>query len=135
MSFSLGGMAMRLFRCALLSVFIAPVLTFAQESFIPPLIVQPLDETTRTVLKGNTHPLARQQFDQGAAPPSLPMERMLLVLKRAPEQESALRRLLDNQQAKASPSFHQWLTPEQYGRQFGPADNDLQTIIAWLESH
>jgi hypothetical protein len=135
MSFSLGGMAMRLFRCALLSLSIVPVLTFAQESFIPPLIVQPLDETTRTVLKGNTHPLARQQFDQGAAPPSLPMERMLLVLKRAPEQESALRRLLDNQQAKASPSFHQWLTPEQYGRQFGPADNDLQTIIAWLESH
>ena len=135
MSFSLGVIGMRLYRCALLSIFMVPVLTFAQESFIQPLIVQPLDETSRSVLKGNTHPLARQQFDRGAAPASLPMERMLLVLRRDPEQETTLRRLLDNQQDKASPSFHRWLTPEQYGRQFGPADNDLQTVIAWLESH
>jgi len=135
MSFSLGVIGMRLYRCALLSIFMVPVLTFAQESFIQPLIVQPLDETSRSVLKGNTHPLARQLFDRGAAPASLPMERMLLVLRRDPEQETTLRRLLDNQQDKASPSFHRWLTPEQYGRQFGPADNDLQTVIAWLESH
>jgi hypothetical protein len=140
MSFSLDVMATRLFRWVFLSALIVPVLTFAQESSIPspivqPLIVQPLDETKRAVLKGNTHPFARPQFDQGAASSSLPMERMLLVLKRDPEQETALRRLLDNQQDKASPSFHRWLAPEQYGRQFGPADNDLQTIIAWLESH
>jgi hypothetical protein len=56
MSFSLGVMAMRLFRCVLLSVFIVPALTFAQESFFQPVIVQPLDETSRTVFKGNTHP-------------------------------------------------------------------------------
>ena len=46
------------------------------------LITKPVDENQLTVLNGNTHPLARAEFDQGAAPPALPMNRMLLVLKR-----------------------------------------------------
>jgi hypothetical protein len=100
-----------------------------------PLITQAVDESRLTTLKGNTHPLARPEFDLGTAPASLPMQRMLLVLKRAPEQETALRTLLDNQQDKASASYHKWLTPEQYGQQFGPTDSDLQTITAWLQSH
>src|SRR2546425_7760289 len=71
--------------CVFLTI---PALTSAQAS-TPRLIVQPVDENQLTVLKGNTHPMARAQFDRGAAPPSLPMERMLLVLKRSPEQEDA----------------------------------------------
>jgi subtilase family serine protease len=100
-----------------------------------PLITQPVDEAQLTVLKGNTHPLARPQFDLGTAPATLPMQRMLLVLKRSPEQESALTKLLDAQQDKSSPSYHKWLTPEDYGKQFGPTDTDIQTITAWLQSH
>src|SRR5215475_8072258 len=100
-----------------------------------PLITQALDESRVKVLKGNTHPLARREFDLGTAPATLPMERMLLVLKRSPEQESALRQLLDNQQDKHSPHYHKWLTPEQFGAQFGPSDADMQTITSWLQSH
>jgi len=100
-----------------------------------PLITQTVDESQLTTLRGNTHPLARPEFDLGTAPASLPMARMLLVLKRGADQETALRKLLDDQQDKASPNYHQWLTPEQYGKQFGPTDIDLQTITAWLQSH
>ncbi|MGH9512137.1 MAG: protease pro-enzyme activation domain-containing protein [Terriglobales bacterium] len=99
------------------------------------LITKPVDESQLTVLKGNTHPLARAEFDQGAAPADLPMNRMLLVLKRSAEQETALRSLLDNQQDKASPNYHKWLTPEEFGKQFGPADQDVQQVTAWLQSH
>jgi hypothetical protein len=60
---------------------------------------------------------------------------MLLVLKRSPDQEHGLRKLLDDQQDKASPNYHKWLTPEQYGKQFGPSDSDLQAITSWLQSH
>ena len=77
-----------------------------------PLITQPVDESQRTTLSGNTYPLARPEFDVGTAPASLPMERMLLVLKRSPEKEFALRKLLDDQQDKSSPNYHQWLAPE-----------------------
>ena len=99
------------------------------------LITQALDESHLTTLKGNTHRLARPEFDLGIADGSLPMKRMLLVLKRSDTQESALRKLLDDQQDKHSPNYHKWLTPEKFGQQFGPTDSDMQTITSWLQSH
>ena len=99
-----------------------------------PRITQPVDGESFIALPGHTHPLARPADDRGAAPDSLPMKRMLLVLQRAPEQETALRQLLDDQQVQSSLNYHQWLTPEQFGQQFGPADADLQAVTHWLTS-
>jgi subtilase family serine protease len=133
-------MASTLVVCLFWTALLCP-LAAGQEAAQPaaavsqPLITQPVDESQLTTLKGNTYPLARPEFDLGTAPATLPMERMLLVLKRSPEQEFALRKLLDDQQDKASPSYHKWLTPEEYGRQFGPTDSDMQIITAWLQSH
>jgi subtilase family serine protease len=93
-----------------------------------------VDLENLVTLRGNTHPLARAEYDQGAAPDSLPMERMLLVLLRSTEQETALRKLLDEQQIKSSPNFHIWLTPEQLGEQFGPVAADIQAVTDWLGS-
>ncbi len=100
-----------------------------------PLITSAIDESQRITLRGNVHPLARPEFDLGTAQASLPMERMLLVLKRSPEQETALRKMLDDQQDKASPNYRHWLTPEEFGQQFGPTDDDMQKITVWLQSH
>lgn len=105
-----------------------------QVAQLQPRITQPIDPTRRVTLVGNTHPLARPEFDRGAAPDQQPLERMLLLLKRSPEQEAALRALLDAQQTKSSPNFHRWLTPAEFGARFGPADADVQTVTAWLES-
>ena len=33
---------------------------------------------------------------------------------------------------KSSPNYHMWLTPEQFGQQFGPADADIQAVTDWL---
>ncbi|MGA2261470.1 MAG: S53 family peptidase, partial [Acidobacteriota bacterium] len=107
----------------------------AQARPVPSRITQAVDETRLSSLRGNTHPLARAEFARGAAPPSLSMERMLLVLKRSPEQETALQKLLDEQQDMSSPNYHNWLTPEQFGLQFGASDADIQTITFWLQSH
>ena len=100
-----------------------------------PLVTAPVDEATRTSLRGNTHPLVHTALDQGAAPASLPMQRMILVLKRSAEQESALRELLDAQQTKGSASYQKWLAPQDFGKEFGPADSDVAAVEAWLESH
>ena len=96
---------------------------------------EPVDESSLTVLKGNRHPLAIPSNDRGEARPDLPMERMLLVLKRDPGLESALERLITEQQDKSSPRFHDWLSPEQFGERFGHSKSDLQTLTAWLKSH
>jgi hypothetical protein len=100
-----------------------------------PLITQPIDESQLTTLKGNTHLLAQPQFDIGIAQPDMPLNRMLLVLKRSPQQDFALRKMLDDQQDKASPNYHKWVTPDEFGVQFGPSDQDLQLVTGWLQSH
>nr|HEV7954979.1 protease pro-enzyme activation domain-containing protein [Candidatus Acidoferrales bacterium] len=69
------------------------------------------------------------------APDSLPMERMLLVLKRSPDQQAALKAFMESQQSKSSPNFHQWLTPDQFGQQYGVSDSDIQAVTAWLQTH
>jgi len=135
-------MAARLWAISSLAVFLVLV-GFALRAeepglppdVVPPRIVQAINEQQLTALKGNTHRLARAQFDRGPAPPDLPMERMLLVLKRSDDQERALRKLLDDQQDKAPPQYHKWVTPEEFGKKFGPANQDMQVVTGWLESH
>jgi hypothetical protein len=98
-------------------------------------ILQPVDDARVTILSGNTHPLARPEFDQGALPDTTPLSHIVLLLQRSPEQESALQQLLDQQQDKTTSAFHQWLTPEAFGATYGPSDRDLALVTAWLSSH
>lgn len=119
----------------IVSSLVVSTLAAAQQRYVAPRINEPLDEGRRIVLKGNIHPLARAQFEVATAPPNLRMDRMLLVLKRSSEQETALLQLLDDQQDKSSSDYHKWLTPEQFGQQFGPADSDIQAVTSWLQGH
>ena len=123
------------FQNVLAILSLAFLRSFAQTDVERSLVRQPLNEMNQTVLRGNTHPLARIEFDRGPAPSGLLMERMLLILKRNPEQESALRKLLDEQLDQTSPNFHKWLTPDEFGQQFGPSSEDIRSVTSWLESH
>jgi hypothetical protein len=115
-------------------VLIAPLAVFAQGNAVRARVTDRVDASRLVTLSGNTHPLARAQYDQGAAPPDLAMNRIMLVLKRGADQEAALQDLLEQQQVTASPTFHKWLTPDQFGQQFGPADADIQAVTSWLVS-
>jgi hypothetical protein len=106
----------------------------AQDSPIPARIVGAIDPAQMVTLQGNVHPLARAAYDQGPLADAQPLHRMLLLLRRGADQEKVLRQLLDDQQSGSSPNFHQWLTPQQFGAQFGPAPVDVQTVTAWLEA-
>ena len=108
-----------------------PTFTFAQAAA---RIVAPVDNAVRVTLPGNVHPLARPEFDRGAAAGSQLMNRILLLLQRSDAQETALQTFLEQQQDKSSPNYHQWLTPAEFGAQYGPADSDVQAITQWLES-
>jgi subtilase family serine protease len=108
--------------------------TPGQTVSVPARITQAVDGTKLVTLRGNVHRLARPEFDRGAIPDAQQTNRIVMVLQRSPEQEAALLQLLDQQQSKGSPSFHSWLTPDQFGKQFAPADADIQTIASWLRS-
>lgn len=95
-------------------------------------ITQKIDETKLVPLHNRVHALARAEFDRGTVADSQPMNRMMLVLQRSPEQQAALSALMDEQQTKNSPNYHAWLTPNAFAQQFGVADPDIQTISNWL---
>jgi subtilase family serine protease len=105
-----------------------------QTSSTPARITQPTDDKDVVSLSGNVHPLARPEYDQGPVADAQPLSRMLLLLRRSSEQDAALLKLVDDQQDKSSPNYHAWLTPEQFGSQFGPADVDIQALTGWLVS-
>jgi subtilase family serine protease len=86
------------------------------------------------VMPGHVHPLARPEFDVGATDPSLPMEKMILTLRRSPEKQARLDQLLGELHNPTSPNFHRWLTPEEFGRQFGPDPEDIAVVTDWLGS-
>jgi subtilase family serine protease len=104
----------------------------AQTRPVASRVTAEVDDTRTVQLKGNVHPLARPEFDRGAVADSQPVTRMLMLLQRGAEQETALQQLMDAQQTKGSASYHAWLTPEQFGKQFGPSDADMQAVTDWL---
>jgi len=58
---------------------------------------------------------------------------MLLILGPADSVQPALRTFIDSLHDKKSANYHQWLTPEQFGERFGPAQVDMAKIAAWLQ--
>jgi subtilase family serine protease len=99
------------------------------------LVTQQIDESVLHRLSGNTRAQANAQNDAGPVADNLAMEHMLLQLQRPPEQEMAVRQLIDSQHDPKSPNFHRWLTAAQYGASFGPAQEDIAAVTGWLQSH
>jgi subtilase family serine protease len=101
----------------------------------PRLITAPIVESDLVTLTGNVHPEASAANDRGPVPDNFLMDHMFLQLQRPGAQEQALRRLVDQMHDRASPNYHQWLTPNQFGAQFGPAPSDIQQITNWLQGY
>ncbi len=121
--------------CVLASALLCGTAAMAQNSTTAARITTDVDESSLTTLKGNVPLLARAQYDQGEASPSTQLTHVRLVLSRSSEQQAALDKYLAELQDKSSPNYHKWLTPEQFGKLYGPADSDVAALVAWLESH
>ena len=121
-----GLMASGLFFCVGL---------MAQSPTVASRIAGPVDESRLVTLKGYVHPLANAANDRGAAPDAMQLERMHLALKRSASQETALRQLIGQMHTPGAANYHKWLAPDEFGRRFGPADQDLATVESWLEGH
>ncbi len=123
------------YRTAAFAVASLFPLSLAAQGRRQPLITEPINETVLHTLPGNTRPEATRQNDRGAVADSFPMEHMLLQLRRSPAQEDAVRGLIDDLHNASSPKFHQWLTAEEFGRNYAPAQEDMDKLAAWLQSH
>src|SRR6185437_4619264 len=92
-----------------------------------------INDADRVTLHGNTHPLARAEFDRGPASATTAMNDMVLQLSVRPDAQAELQQLLAEQQDPKSPSYHKWLTPTEFGLRFGPTDQDIADVTGWLQ--
>lgn len=98
------------------------------------LVTQPIDEAKLVKLRGGVHPLAQSRYDRGAVPNAFPAERVLLLLNRPAEKESALQEFLRQVHQRGTANYHQWLTPQEFGERFGPENSDIQAAADWLSA-
>jgi uncharacterized protein (TIGR03437 family) len=104
------------------------------QAALPDRVTAALDNQQRVYLNGHLHPGVAPQNDQGRVDPSLQLTHLTLHFRLSAAQQADLDQLLTAQQNPASPSYHQWLTPEQYGARFGVSDADLAAVTSWLKS-
>ena len=95
-------------------------------------IASPVNDSSLTLLPRTTHRAIQTAQDSGPVAPDLRLDRLQLILSSSPERGATLEQLLRDQQDRASPSYHRWLTPVQFGEQFGPTDAELDAVTVWL---
>jgi len=122
------------FVTRLFTVLITITAALSQAQIHSRLVAQPIDETKLVTLHGNVHPLAQARYALGAVSPDVPVRRLLVLLNRPPEQEAALARYMQDVHTIGSPTYHKWLTPQQFGERFGPDDSDVQAVSDWLNA-
>jgi subtilase family serine protease len=88
-----------------------------------------------STLPGHVHSFARQQFDAGEAPNSLHMSSLELIMAKTPAQQQALDKLVADQENPKSPQYHRFLTPADYGSQFGASEASIAVLSSWLRSN
>ncbi len=94
--------------------------------------IAPVAHEARRPVQNTVSPRAKSSIDLGAAPASLKLNGLMLQFNMTPAQQVALNQLLADQKNPASPSYHQWLTPQQYGAQFGLSADDIAQVTSWL---
>jgi subtilase family serine protease len=99
-----------------------------------PQITQAPNNNNRIAIPGNVSPYAIAANDQGRVNDSTALDHMQLQLKRSADREQALQTLMQQQLTKGSPNYHNWLTNEQLGEQYGPSQMDIDTVSSWLTS-
>lgn len=77
---------------------------------------------------------ANAAVDAGQLPVSQPLT-LTIHLRPSAAQASALDQLLADQTDAASPSYHHWLTPDQFATQFGGTPDQLAALTQYLQSH
>ncbi len=91
-----------------------------------------ISEASETQIPNSVYPKARLAADLGVAPADTRLAGMTIRFSMTDAQSAALDQLLEDQQNPASPRYHQWLTPTEYGAQFGLSGADLAKVTAWL---
>jgi hypothetical protein len=97
-------------------------------------IASAVNNGSRVALPGTVGGHARHSVDLGLAPADLKLESLSVRFSMTAAQQADLNQLLAAQLDPSSPSYHQWLTSEQFAARFGLSSGDLAKVSSWLTS-
>ena len=114
----------------------APALSIWIAALSPVAAAQRDSESDEALIRvpGSRPLIATPERDRGRVEPDAPMERMTLMLRPQRGASERLAALLERQQDPGSREYQRWLTPQEFGREFGATRADLENAIQWLES-
>jgi hypothetical protein len=113
---------------------LSPAFASSAQTGVQNRIAGAVNNGSRVALPGTIGGHARNSADLGLAPANLKLESLSLRFSMTPAQQADLNQLLAAQLDPSSPSYHQWLTSEQFGARFGLSSSDLATVSSWLTS-
>jgi hypothetical protein len=96
-------------------------------------IIQPVEQGSWAPIAGSVHPLTGSAMDEGLADNAKKLGGLTINFRRTAAQEASLQALLQAQQTPGSSKYRRWLTPAQFGEQFGMSSSDLAKVSAWLQ--
>jgi subtilase family serine protease len=120
----------RVTRFAALGVMLAAVTNSLWASTAR--VVGAIDSSKVTAVAGSVSPRVAVTKVLGRVAGNRKLGLMTLRFAMTDAQQKALTQLLADQQNPASTRYHQWLTPEQFGVEFGLSAEDLGKVSAWL---
>lgn len=126
-------------RC-LVSRLLVPVLvvfgspTFSAYAAPQNRIRSAVTNTDREAVAKTIPGRALRSADLGEAASDRMLSSVTLHFNLTDAQQADLTQLLADQQNPASPHYHQWLTPQQYGARFGLTSADMAKVQTWLTS-
>ncbi|RSL18770.1 Ig-like domain-containing protein [Edaphobacter aggregans] len=125
----------RLFpRFALSALVLFAVSVLPARAGVQNRINAPVSSSNRVAVQHTISPRALRAQDLGSAPADRKLESITLHFNMTAAQQADLNQLLIDQQNPSSPSYHQWLTPAQFGARFGLSSSDLSKVTSWLTS-
>src|SRR5215469_1049163 len=121
-------------RPTLSSFVLAAISVLPLQAAVQSRITTAVNEASQSRID-HTIPLrARLATDQGEAPATRRLDSVTLHFNMTTAQQADLNQLLIDQQNPNSASYHQWLTPAQFGARFGLSSSDLTKVTTWLTS-
>jgi subtilase family serine protease len=96
--------------------------------------ISSVNESSRVAVTHTIPARALTGTDLGVAASDRQLSSLMLTFSRTEAQQAALTQLLIDLQDPSSPRYHAWLTPEQFGAQFGLSAEDLTKVSTWLTS-
>jgi subtilase family serine protease len=127
-------MRSRLFSFILPAVAFFAAFSLQSNAAVQNRIAANIAGSSRSTFEHTIPARALRSTDLGAASSGRTLTGLSLRFNMTDAQQADLTQLLSDQLNPSSPSYHQWLTPEQFGARFGLSAADIAKVSSWLTS-